>query len=270
MTATDATGDLPPQPAPQEDERSKPIPPHIANFLHVLHVLLIYGRHLTLTLERRREMRGFSSVAQFFGTARLPVIFARLARGMLRIQALQRVLLDRARRGRDLVYLKSRKYRPHPEKPAQPQAPDSDAGQQTRRTPVRRRDPDAVPDPDNLPTLAQLEAEIRRKGPGHALEDICHDLGVAPELCCRWFAVAVLDIVRWYRGDQQRFLTRFYHRKSAIDPELNPTPPMRLPERSWDAIKRMLGFTIGEHWPVLPVFAPATPIAHETIATRPP
>jgi len=269
MSATDATAELSPPPAPPQDERTKPVPPYIANVLILLHVLLGYGRHLTLTLERRSTIRGFSNIAQFFGTARVPAMLARVARGLLRIQALQRVLLDRARRGRDLDWLPPRKYRPRPAKPAAPQIQEHQAEPQAERpAPVRRPNPEAIPDPDNLPTLEQLEAEIRRHGIGRAIADICLDFGVAPELCYDRFGVALLDVIQWYRGNQRRFLTRFYRRKTALDPELDGTPPLRVPERSWDAMKRALGFAIGERWPVMPLLLPAAPIAHA--ATGPP
>lgn len=261
----DTTAEPTTPPAPPQDERTKPVPPFISDVLLILHILLVYGRHLTQTLERRRQLPGFSNVAQFFGTARLAPMLARVARGLLRIQALQRVLLDRARRGRDLIVLQPRK-RPDPS--AQPQAAQQ-PGQQ--RIPRRRRpDPDAIPDPDSLPTLEQLVAEIRRRGIGRTLADICHDLGVAPELCDYRFSRDLLDMIQWYGDRHMRFLVRFYHRTIALDSEPLGDRHPSLPERDWDAMQRKLGFAIGERWPVMPVFLPATPIAHAAAATGPP
>ena len=94
------------QPDPPQDGLGKSVPPNSADILAIVHVLLAYARHLSLTLERRSTAWGFSVIAQYFGTARLPVIRARLARGILRIMALQRVLLSRAMRGRDTKYTK--------------------------------------------------------------------------------------------------------------------------------------------------------------------
>ena len=56
----------------------------------------------------------------------------------------------------------------------------------------------------------------------------------------------------------------------ALDPELDGTPPLRLPERGNEAIQRMLGFAIGDRWPIMPQLLPAEPIAHTDAAPRPP
>ena len=183
---------LPPPPDPPQDRSSKTVPPHIADVLALLHILLVYGRHLALTLDRRAAAGRFSVIAQFFGTARLQVIHARLARGLLRVQALQRVLLARARRGRDLVWLKPRPPGRRAPRVAQPQPTDPQAEtpqqqQPPRPAPIRRTDPDAAPDLEHLPTLKQLEAQIRRHGIGRAIADICRDFAVSPSLCERRF-----------------------------------------------------------------------------------
>src|SRR3569623_1864657 len=94
------------QPDPPQDGLGKSVPPNSADILAIVHVLLAYARHLSMTLDSRAMRWGFSVIAQYFGTARLPVIRARLARGILRIMALQRVLLSRAKRGRDTKYTK--------------------------------------------------------------------------------------------------------------------------------------------------------------------
>lgn len=251
------------------------MPLYIGDLLLFLRFLIVQGRHLTFTLQRRSTLPGFSNIAQFFGTARVPVILARIARGLLRIQALQRVLLDRAKRGRDLEWLGGYKIRPRRGQPRKPkarppqgEAPEGEAPESQSRP--RRPHPDAPPDPDNLPTLKQLEAEVRRRGIGATIAAICLDLGVAPELCQREFAMAMLDYIRGYRGYETYFLYRFYRRKSAIDPELDGSPPLRVPDRSSDVAKRVLGYAIGASWPVMPVFLPAEPISHTPAATGPP
>src|SRR6185312_14830940 len=93
---------------------------------------------------------GFSVFAQFFGTARLTVIRARLARGVLRIMALQRVLLSRARRGRDTDFSGPRERTPHRPKPPAPPTRDGVAPPTPQKR-VRRRYADTVPDLDHLP-----------------------------------------------------------------------------------------------------------------------
>ncbi len=73
------------------------------HLLAIVRILIGYGLHLAETLEHRAAARGFATIAQFFGTARVATIHARLCRGLLRAMALERVLLARAARGRDLV-----------------------------------------------------------------------------------------------------------------------------------------------------------------------
>src|SRR3569623_1809450 len=94
------------QPDPPQDRCGDAVPPNTANLHAVIPILLVFARHLSLSLDSRAARWGFSVFAQFFGTARLPVIRARLARGILRIMALLRVLLSRAKRGRDTKYTK--------------------------------------------------------------------------------------------------------------------------------------------------------------------
>ena len=228
------------------------MPPHIASVLALLHILLVYGRHLALTLDRRTAAGRFAVIAQFFGTARLPVIRARLARGILRIQALQRVLLARARRGRDLIWLKPRVRTPSKPQPPGQQTADQAEPPPPGPAPVRRPDPDAPPDPDHLPTLKQLEADIRRRPIGRTIADICRDFGVAPGLCHGPFWNAVFETLTFYRGNLPRLTKDFRRRQLAFEPEWDRDFRLGQPTRSRDAILSVLGFLIGERWPVLP------------------
>lgn len=272
MSHADATADLPPPPDPPQVARTRPVPQHIADTLTLLHVLLVYGRHLALTLEIRAAAGRFAVIAEFFGTARLAVIRARLARGLLRVQALQHVLLARARRGRDLVWLKPLQPRPRKPDAARPPARDPQAAPPPPRpAPLRRRpDPDAPPDPDNLPTLAQLEAQIRRRPIGRSIADICRDFGVAPSLCDRPFWVALFDTLTWYRGNMTRLALDFRHRAKAFVPEWDYDLKLGMPDRATEAIREVLGFFIGERWPLLPSPLPAPFRLPEMLPTRPP
>ena len=148
MRDADTTAGLPSPPDPPQDRPGKPLPEGIAEVLAIIHVLLGYGLHLVETLERRAVVRGFANIAQFFGTARIPAIRARLARGLLRAMALERVLLARAARGRDLVPAQPRHVRAAAGAtgacdPANPGAEQH----RSRIPPVRPSDPDEVPDP---------------------------------------------------------------------------------------------------------------------------
>src|SRR5487761_2056975 len=125
MPTPDATAGLSPPQGPKQDRAGKPVPEGIAAVLVLVRILLEYGRHLAETLEHRAAARSFSVIAQYFGTARVPFILARLSRGILRAMALERVLLARAARGRDLVVFQPR-WRAEPTAPPpapQPQQP---------------------------------------------------------------------------------------------------------------------------------------------------
>ncbi len=256
MTSAGTTTGLPTPPDPPQDRAEDPLPPQIADVLALLHILLTYARHLTATLEHRAAARGFSCIAQFFGTARLPVIRARLARGLLRIAALERVLRARAARGRDLVFLPPRRRSAHAAKPPgapQAAAPDSPP---PRRAPRRAAERDGAPDPDALPTLAQLEADIRRRPIGQAIADICRDLAISPSLCEGRMWNAVFDAIVCYRGNLPRLIRDFRAREVAFEPEMDADPNLTLPEQTRDGLRRMLGFFIGQD-PVTPFWVPA-------------
>ena len=273
MNHADAPAELSTPPDPPQ-ERCKPVPSQIAYTLTLLHVLLVYGRHLALTLEVRAAAGRFAVIAQFFGTARLAVLRARLARGLLRIQALQHVLLARARRGRDIVWLKPlqpRRRAPRPPKPALPLTADSQSETPPHRpAPVRRPDRDAAPDLDHLPTLAQLEAEIRRRGIGAAFADICRDFGVAPNLCEREFFSALFDTIHWHRGNFTNLAKDFHQRAKVFVAEWDSGFTLGLPDRDKEDILRVLGFFIGERWPRLPVSLPPPYRERGSAAPRPP
>ena len=183
MRDADHTAGLPPQPDPPQDRPTKPVPPNIADLLVIVRILLGYGRHLAQTLERRAAGRGFATIAQFFGTARLPVIQAQLARGLLRAVALEQVLLARAARGRDLVFYTRRDPDDRPPQPAHAQPPA-----------VRRRATPAPAGPPPRPGRAPRSRQSSHPGTANGatsaaarsatpIADICRDLGVAPTLC---------------------------------------------------------------------------------------
>ena len=270
MNPADASAGRSPPPDPSPDRAQKPVPQNIGDVLTLLHILLVYGRHLAATLEHRAAARGFSAIAQFFGTARVPAILARLSRGILRIMALERVLRARAARGRDLVFPQLRRRAASEPQPALPPAPKpQDEPPPPRPAPRRRPDPDAPPDPANPPTLEQLEAEIRRRPIGRTIADICRDLGVAPSLCEGSLWNALFEAIMWYRGNLPKLVLDFRRRQVAFEPELDSDPNLGLPERTRDGNRRMLGFFIGQP-PVTPFWVPAPPGLDEAAATGPP
>ena len=96
-------------PAPPKPDRTTttPLPPNLAAVLAVVQILLAYGRHLAETFPRRSAAPGFHLIAKAFGTSRAAFILAHIRRGILRAAALERLLLARAARGRDLTLPRS-------------------------------------------------------------------------------------------------------------------------------------------------------------------
>ena len=178
------------------------MPKNIAQLLYVVRTLLEFAHHLVATIERRAAMPGFSLFATLFGTAKLPIILAHLHRGILRATALENLLLKRAATGRDVEVAPLRIR-------AAPGAPSADAGAdplneplnaQIERMAADRAKHDAPIDPDRLPTLEEIEAEVRHRPFGRTIADICRDLGVLPGMCTRAFWDAVMDAIACYKG----------------------------------------------------------------------
>src|SRR3984885_1819368 len=122
MSAATTTPGLATLPDPPKDRPGKPPPPPLAAMLSLVAVLAEYGRHLAATIEHRAIWRGFATIAQFFGTATMPVILAHIQRGLKRTLALERMLLRRATRGRDLAILARRMRAQRAAEPTAPQA----------------------------------------------------------------------------------------------------------------------------------------------------
>src|SRR5215469_14342481 len=87
---------------PPRDRCVLATPDNIAFLLHAVGILLAYGLHLIDTVRQRAAAPNFNAIAACFGTANLATIIAHLNRGILRAAALERVLLARALRGKDI------------------------------------------------------------------------------------------------------------------------------------------------------------------------
>lgn len=251
------------------------MPERIAGLLQIVRVLLCYGRHLADTVADRAAAPGFATIAACFGTAKLAVIVARLHRGILRAVALERVLLARAAAGRDVEFEAAR-TRP----PAPPPAPaDAQADQQPEapaaRIPVSRlgtRSRRDDPADCHIPTLEELEAQVRRRPFGRTIVDICLDLAVMPGLCAGPFWNALSDTMQRYGGSLAVLIQERIHREEAFDKEQD-----RNPAREWDwinqsreKIRQVLGFFIGENPAGLFAPSPAPGALVTAVATGPP
>ncbi len=247
-----------------------PIPERTAALLRIVRVLLGYGRHLAATVRHRAAAPSFASVAACFGTANLSVILAHLHRGILRALALQHVLLARAASGHDIplaaARIRARTARPAPADQAAGQPP---AAPKPARPPNRSSPWDDLPD-FHTPTLAQLEAQVRRRPVGRTIVDICLDLAVVPGFCTGPLWNELFDAVRCYGGSIDALMRERCKREDAFSHEQDshPAPGWNWSDLRREIVRQALGFFIGEQ-PVIP-FTPSAAPAPAAAATRPP
>ncbi len=253
---------------PQSDRPARTVPERIAALLHTVRIMLGFGRHLAETAKQRSASPEFNAIAACFGTGRLFAIMAHLQRGILRATALENVLLARAARGRDIAVGAPRKHviteltmpvdppvEPPAEQPAAPpvEQPAASAEPPTE-APVARKNPrPSLPigwdDPELfMPTLKELEAQVRRRPLGRTLVDICLDLAVVPGFCSSPFLNELLDAIRLRGGSIGVLMVEKMHREQAFCKEQD-----RKVGSNWDwqtltqdAVRRMLGGLIGE------------------------
>jgi hypothetical protein len=263
-----ATLDPASPPDPPQDHPGNPVPEYIAALLHAVRILLGYGRHLLGTVERRATAPTFPTIAACFGTANLSTIMAHLNRGILRATALQRVLLARAATGRDIEIVtrgtRKEETQPAPASPQVEQPADQPAKPKAApRTslPPGRDDPELY-----MPTLEELERQVRRRAVGRTITDICRDLAVVPGFCTPAFWNDMFQVMHYFGGSVETLMREKAHREQKFIQEQD-----RKLDSTWDwlrlkrdEIRQVLGFFIGEP-PVDPFSAPA-----EALATGPP
>ncbi len=278
-----------PQPdRPGETVITRTMPARIAALLHTVRIMLGFGRHLEATAKQRSASSDFNAIAACFGTGRLFAIMAHLQRGILRATALENVLLARAARGRDIGVGVPRRHviteltmpadppvEPPVDPPAeQPAAPPVEqpaaSAEPPTEAPVARKNPrPSLPigwdDPELfMPTLKELEAQVRRRPLGRTLVDICLDLAVVPGFCASPFLNELLDGIRLRGGSIGVLMVSKMHREQAFCKEQD-----RKVGSNWDwqtltqdAVRRMLGGLIGERAddPIPEPYAPAAAV----------
>jgi hypothetical protein len=260
----------PPDPPQDQPGKTTPVPEYISAFLYAVGILLDYGRHLLGTVKHRSTAPTFPTIAAAFGTANLATILARLNRGILRAMALEHVLLARAATGRDINMVTRRTRTDEPQPAPTPPQPEQPADQPAKPKAAPRRSlPIGSNDPELfMPTLEELERQVRRRSFGRTIGEICLDLAVMPSLCTSAFWNGIFELMHYFGGDSvvvtvMREKTRRV--ESFIleqDKKLDSTWDWLQLKR--DEIRQVLGFFIGEP-PVDPFSAPT-----EALATGPP
>jgi hypothetical protein len=241
---------------PQSDRPGRSLPGHtipvrIAALLHTVRIMLGFGRHLAETATQRSASPDFNAIAACFGTSRLYAILAHLQRGILRATALERVLLARAARGRDIRFIEPRERgTASPATTADPPAAGPlAAAPVTPKVAARRSRPAGSNDPELfMPTLEELEAQVRRRPFGRTLVDICLDLAVVPGFCAGPFWNELFDSIRLYGGSVVTLMQEKTERQKAFCKEQDSKPGSNWDwlEMGRDALRRVLGFRIGE------------------------
>ena len=246
-----------PPASPQEAGSSTAMPSCIAAIWGIVRVLLGYGKHLDQTLPEKTDHPSFPALAAGFGTHDIRRILAHVQRGILRAMMLQRFLLARAAQGRDIEPI---------EPPAPAEQADIAALDMKLRPPVGPRaktprapriDPDA-PAYFVMPTMKELESQVRRRSVGRTLAEICMDLGIEATTSEAGFWYEVYRVFMNFGGNCAEFFDVRERRKKAFEKERQTRPDTWTcdwRDRPRDSIRQLLGYVAGE----TPPRGPPTP-----------
>ncbi len=273
----------PATPDPAQDRAGRSVPERLAALLHVVRVLLGHGRRLVETVPERAANVEFAALAGVCGTYTLPTILARLQRGILRAMALERYLLSRAAKGREIGFVYPRERTPA-KPPAEPPEGEAASEEAASEVPGGRPKPghnekasepgpdERAPrrpafDPDDLriPTPEELDAEVRRRPLGRTVLAICMDLAVIPSFCTGVFWNQISDTLMNYGGSFPTLFKMREYRETTFQKERDKRPDTW--SFAWkfpppETVREVLGYMIGE----LPISDPFDPL----LATAPP
>ena len=237
-------------PAPSFGRAGKAVPTCIAAILDVVRVLLGYGKHLDATLPDRVEHPRFPTLAAGFGTHDIGRILSHVQRGILRAMMLQKYLLARAAQGRDIAPTA---------RPERAEARDIEALEinlrprpEPRDTPrARRIDPDS-PVHFSMPTLKELESQVRRRSVGRTVAEICLDLGIAPSTCDGGFWLKIYETLVHFGGNFEHVFGVQQRRKMSFQKERDKRPATWTSDwrdKTKEAVRELLGYILGESPP---------------------
>ena len=195
MSATEAAPD--PKPSPS------------GRLLTLVRALIAYGRQVAANLRNSHPTLSANDIA---------LILRRIARGLLRAEALEaRIIRDAARLDAE----------PKPRR-----------ARTERKSPSEARQRPAVAKPGDtieallaaLPTVEQIAAEVRRRPIGAVIADICRDIGIKPS---NKLWPEIRDLITIYRGNLVRLVTDGLDRLFEHSPVLAwPTSPLPAPAAS--------------------------------------
>ena len=234
------------EPTTQHPPTDRSVPPCIAFLLNVVRVLLGYGRQLDKNIPDHATHPRFSTLAAGFGTHDVRRILGHIQRGILRAMMLERFLLARAAQGRDI----------EPEQPAEPAEPADiealelklPAPSQPRPKRAQKIDPN---DPMHfaMPTLKELESQVRRRSVGQTIAEICMDLGITPSGCDGETWNEILQALMHFGANLGKFFATQNRRRETFQDERDKRPEtwtFDWRDRPKEAIRQILGYLIGE------------------------
>ncbi len=240
-TAQTSEPSLPPAPP-----RERAAPPCIAFLLNIVRVLIGYGRRLDDTLPTKVGHPSFPVLASSFGTHDIRRILGHVQRGIVRAMMLQRFLLARAAQGRDIEPV------PQPG----PAEPDDIAGLTMKLRPASqpRPQPGQKIDPNDplhfaIPTIRELEAQVRRRSVGRTIAEICMDLGVAASFCEGATWSEILEALMRFGANLEEFFGTQKRRREAFVRERDRHPDtwaVDWRDNPKDAVRQLLGALVGE------------------------
>ncbi len=184
-------------------------------------------------------------------------VLARIQRGMLRLLALDAYLCRRAQKGREIPFVEPRT----PAVPAaRPQPGTAPAAPKSPPKSPRKRSLPYNPESPHIPTMEEIEAEVRRTPVGRTIARICLDLGVVPAFCTGEMGNALLQVLEFYGGSLSKLFAIRRKREIAFQKERDKRPQTW--EWNWrdlrkDRMRQVLGYLIGEDPPDDPVPYPA-------------
>lgn len=250
MTRAAKTIAEPTQPDPEKarsdrDRKVACFPPILAGVIQLVRILIDYGRRLHETAPARARYPQFTTAAAIFGTRDMDTILRRIERGILRAIALERFLVERAARGRELTVVKHRDAdrRDEPATPRRTSRP---------RAPRVRLAGSGPVDPAFVPpfTPEEIDAQVRRRLIGRTITEICNDLGVMPAFCDGRFWRQLHGAIYLYGGSFNTLYEGQRKRQAAFDTEWDRRPDWSF-QWNWQDlrepnIRRAIGSLVGE------------------------
>ena len=245
-------------PAEANPAPTRPILGRIGAVLKVIRILIDHARTFAANARTIAAAPEFAPAAAVFGTYDVPLILLRLQRGMLRALALQRYLLARAAKGRNLRFPWPQRadLLPHHRPPAQPAHVQPASAKRAAPARLRQREPALLRDDDPrayyLPTPDELDAEVRRRPIGRTISYICLDLGIRPCFCDGIFWNRLDRVLRYYGGTLERLYHLETERLETFQAERDRRPDtwhISWRGESRSALRQTFGYMIGETAP---------------------